>query len=206
MSAHSAAPASDRRLPWIVWLGLAVVLAAAAILSFAELRALGTAVGIPTVIAWLLPISIDAGAAVSCAVWLGGRTDEHAARYAGRMTWALLLATVLGNATGLGLAAAAVVPPWWVAVLVGAIPPAIVGSTVHLVVLLVRRSDRGPMIQTAPDQQSGARPAAQVDEDELLPKVRELIAAQNGPVSQRKVRSEFGIGAERARALLEAAA
>lgn len=139
------------RPPWIVWAGLAVVLAAAAVLSFDALRALALAVAIPPHLGWLLPIAVDAGAAVSCATWLGGRTTPDAARFAGRMTWALLAVTVAGNAGQLGMHAHDVVPPWWVAVAVGSIPPAIVGATVHLVVLLVRRPveevvDRSPVL------------------------------------------------------------
>ena len=137
------------RLPRIVWCGLAVVLAAAAVLSFDALRGLALAVGISANLAWLLPVAVDAGAAVSCAVWLGRRATADASAFAGRMTWALLAVTVLGNAAQLGMHAHAVVPPWWVAVLVGAIPPAVVGSTVHLVVLLVRggiRADEAPVV------------------------------------------------------------
>lgn len=128
------------RPPWIVWIGLAVVLLAAAVLSFDALRELARAVDIPAELGWLLPISIDAGAAVSCAIWLGGRTHHAAARFAGWMTWALLGVTVAGNAGQLGMHANRIEPPWWVAVAVGSIPPAIVGACVHLVVLLVRRA------------------------------------------------------------------
>ncbi len=137
------------RLPRIVWGGLAVVLAAAAVLSFDALRGLALAVGISANLAWLLPVAVDAGAAVSCAVWLGRRATADASAFAGRMTWALLAVTVLGNAAQLGMAAHHIAPPWWVAVLVGAIPPAVVGSTVHLVVLLVRggiRADEAPVV------------------------------------------------------------
>lgn len=127
---------------WIVWLGMAVVLLAAAVLSFDGLLGLATTVRIPAEIAWLLPICVDAGAAVSCAVWLGGRSPADAARVAGRMTWALLATTVAGNAGHLGMVAEGITPPWWVAVLVGAIPPAVVGSVVHLVVLLTRQAPK----------------------------------------------------------------
>lgn len=133
------------RPPRIVWAGLAVVLVAAAVLSFDALRSLALAVAIPPALAWLLPLAVDAGAAVSCATWLGGRTDRHTARIAGGMTWALLAVTVAGNAGQLGMHAHGVVPPWWVAVLVGAIPPAIVGAVVHLVVLLVRHQPPAPV-------------------------------------------------------------
>ncbi|WP_219413944.1 DUF2637 domain-containing protein [Pseudonocardia nigra] len=119
--------------------GLAVVLAAAAVLSFDALRGLALAVRIPGHFAWLLPIAVDAGAAVSCATWLGGRgVAREAARFAAGMTWCLIAVTVAGNAGQLGMHAHAVVPPWWVAVAVGTIPPAVVGATVHLLVLVTR--------------------------------------------------------------------
>lgn len=123
---------------WVRWIGLAVVLVAAAVLSFDALWALAHDVGIPDHLGWLLPISVDAGAAVSCAVWLGRDSADDAARFAGRMTWALLATTVLGNAGLLGMHAYGITAPWWVAALVGTIPPAVVGATVHLVVLLTR--------------------------------------------------------------------
>jgi hypothetical protein len=152
------------RAPWVVWAGLAVVLTAAAVLSFDALRGLALAVAIPGHFAWLLPIAVDAGAAVSCATWLGGRAAPDAARFAGRMTWALLAVTVAGNAGQLGMHAHGITPPWWVAVLVGTIPPTVVGATVHLLVLVGRAA---PARQAAAEAVDEARP---VDEDaaELL--------------------------------------
>lgn len=200
------------RPPRIVWAGLAVVLVAAAILSFDALRALAVDVAIPEHLAWLLPIAVDAGAAVSCATWLGGRTTPDAARFAGRMTWCLLAATVVGNAGQLGMRAHQIAPPWWVAVLVGSIPPAVVGATVHLVVLLVRRTEPARSARTGDGPAETASPAIEAvpdlagePSDDLLPAVRAWLAQQTGPVSQRQVRSEFGVGAERARKLMEAA-
>lgn len=144
-------PGPAPRPPWLVWAGLGVVLAAAAVLSFDALRALALAVGIPSRFAWLLPVAVDAGAAVSCAVWLGRRSTPDAARFAGRMTWSLLAVTVLGNAGQLGMHAYGITPPWWVASVVGSIPPAVVGATVHLVVLLVRAAPHPatPGVETA---------------------------------------------------------
>lgn len=160
MAPEPLPPRPTPRPPIVVWAGLAVVLAAAAVLSFDALRGLGVAVRISDRLAWLLPVAVDAGAAVSCATWLGGRSSASAARFAGRMTWALLAVTVLGNAAALGMHAHDITPPWWVAVLVGSIPPAVVGSVVHLVVLLVRRTDEadqadqaaGPIELDGPDQ------------------------------------------------------
>ncbi|GAA2855537.1 hypothetical protein GCM10010472_11050 [Pseudonocardia halophobica] len=137
-----------KRAPWIVWAGLAVVLSAAAILSFDALRGLAIAVSIPSGFAWLLPIVVDAGAAVACTIWLSPSSPRDASRFAAWMTWSLLVATVAGNAGQLGLHAHGITPPWWVAVAVGAIAPAVVGSVVHLVVLLVRET--GPVPDRVP--------------------------------------------------------
>lgn len=123
---------------YLTMAGLAVVLTAAAVLSFAALRDLAIAVRVSTHLAFLLPIAVDAGAAVSCAVWLTPAARADARRFACWLTWALLAATVVGNAAQLGMHANAVVPPWWVAVLVGAVPPAVVGGVVHLLVLVGR--------------------------------------------------------------------
>lgn len=172
------------RPPWIVWAGLAVVLAAAAVLSFDALRALALAVGIHPHLAWLLPIAVDAGAAVSCATWLGGRTDARAARFAGRMTWALLAVTVAGNAGQLGWHAHAITPPWWVAVLVGAIPPAIVGAVVHLVVLLVRR----PVVEVVVEQVEVAPVEKVAEEVEEAPATVEAPEVEDPPPPATPVR------------------
>lgn len=166
-------PRNTSRPPWIVWLGLAVVLAAAAALSFDALRSLALTVGIPSRFAWLLPISIDAGAAVSCGVWLGGRSTETAARFAGRMTRTLAAVTVLANASALAMHAYGIRPPWWVAALVGAIPPSIVVSAVHLEVLLTRAGD------DRQDRQETARPGAEVPAE-----LAELPAPGEGPADE----------------------
>ena len=78
---------------------------------------------------------------MSTAVWLSRRHNPEAERFARRLTWALLALTVAGNAAHQGLAAAGMVPPWWVAVLVGAIPPGVVGAVVHVAVLVGRGAD-----------------------------------------------------------------
>lgn len=119
-------------------LGLFVVLAAAAVLSFAAIRDLAIAVRIHEELAFLLPIAVDAGAAVSCTVWLAPAVQADARRFACWLTWLLLGATVVGNAAQLGMHANGITPPWWVAVAVGAIPPAVVGGVVHLLVLVGR--------------------------------------------------------------------
>lgn len=211
------------RPPRIVWAGLAVVLAAAAVLSFDALRALAVAVAIPGHLAWLMPVAVDAGAAVSCATWLGGRAYPRAARFAGRMTWALLAVTVAGNAAQLGMHANQVTPPWWVAVAVGSIPPAVVGATVHLIVLLLRQSagardiapEPAPMLPIGNTESErnpgGIQPLAagetpQVTErtdDQLVSAIADIADRDRKRPSRNTVVRELGIGATRATRLLE---
>ncbi|MGI5127480.1 DUF2637 domain-containing protein [Pseudonocardia sp. CA-107938] len=209
IAAAGSAPATPRP-PWIVWAGLAVVLAAAAVLSFDGLYGLALTVEIASHLAWLLPICVDAGAAVSCAVWLGGRSRRDAARYAGRMTMVLLAVTVASNAGHLGMVAEQVDPPWWVAVLVGAIPPAVVGSTVHLVVLLTRsaRTDATAMIPVTAEPPAATQdrmaadevwPDPQAADEREADPIADLVAVGAG---RRRLARELGVTEYRARQLI----
>ncbi|MGL5910195.1 MAG: DUF2637 domain-containing protein, partial [Phycicoccus sp.] len=157
---------------WIVWVGSAVVAAAAVALSFGALRDLAVAVAIPPTLAWLLPVAIDGGAVVACAVWLGRSAPADARRFAGRLTWALLAVTVIGNAGQLGMHAHLIAPPWWVAVLVGAVPPAVLGAVVHLAVLLGRSPidavavAHPPVTQSPTRRPPAARPVGEVGDQD----------------------------------------
>src|SRR5215210_1877121 len=89
---------------------------------------------------------------------LSRRHNPDAERFARRLTWALLALTVAGNAAHQGLAAAGMVPPWWVAVLVGAIPPGVVGAVVHVAVLVGRGTDNSES-EPIPPTTEDAHPA-----------------------------------------------
>jgi Protein of unknown function (DUF2637) len=184
---------------FVTWAGLAVVFAAAAMLSFSALAELAKMVGVPPGLAWLLPICTDAGVAVSTAVWLSRRHHPDAERFARRLTWALLALTVAGNAAHQGLTAAGVVPPWWVAVLVGAIPPSVVGAVVHVAVLVGRggeSQEREPLHVETGDNDPIDRPATV---PAWKDRAAELIAAGAG---RRKLAAELEISEHQARALL----
>jgi hypothetical protein len=207
-------PPRTRRL---IASGLTVVLSAAAVLSFAALRDLAVAVRIHRELAWLLPIAVDAGAAVSCTAWLSPHSPRDAARFARGLTWGLLTLTVAGNATAQGMAAAGLVPPWWVAVLVGAIPPAVVGGVVHLAVLVGRkpaawrspeRVDEAPRTDVAaqPVQSAVATADLTVDQSDevLLRRLTEWTEREMAVPSRERVRREFGVGSRRATRLRDA--
>jgi MFS family permease len=117
---------------------LAVVAAAAAVLSFAALRDLALLCGFGPGLAPLLPVTIDAGAAAGSLAWLAPWTPPAATRYGRALALVLLAASVAGNALGHGLDAYHLAPAWWVVVGVSALAPAVLGALVHLVVLVGR--------------------------------------------------------------------
>jgi hypothetical protein len=119
-----------------MWVLLAVVACAAAVLSFSALRDLATLCGLSTRLAWLLPVVIDAGAAAGCLIWLG--EHDGGRRFSRSLTWLLLGSSVAGNAVVHGLTAYGLRPGWWLVVLVSAVAPAVLGAVVHLAVLVGR--------------------------------------------------------------------
>lgn len=122
----------------ILFLLLAVVAAAAAVLSFAALRDLALVCGFAAELAWLLPVVVDAGAGAGSLVWLGGAVSLAARRFARALALGLLTLSVAANALGHGLEAFRLAPAWWVVVIVSAIAPAVLGAVVHLAVLVGR--------------------------------------------------------------------
>ena len=125
----------------VLFLLLAAVAAAAAVLSFAALRDLALVCGFAPELVWLLPVVVDAGAAAGSLVWLGGAVSTTARRFARALALGLLTLSVAANALGHGLEAFGLAPAWWVVVIVSAIAPAVLGAVVHLAVL-VGRTDR----------------------------------------------------------------
>ena len=131
---------------WLTWVGLGVVGAAAAVMSFAALSDLARLCGITAVIgpepgvpvAWLLPVTVDVLAAVATRVWLQRRVSVEAEHFARGAAWAAIGATVLGNAAHGVLQGAGGPPGWWAAMLVSAVPAAALGALVHLAVLVGR--------------------------------------------------------------------
>ena len=183
----------------ITWTGLAVVFVAAAVLSFSALAELAAMVGMSRKLTWLFPVCTDSGVAVSTAVWLSRRHNPDAERFARRLTWALLALTVAGNAAHQGLAAAGMVPPWWVAVLVGAIPPGVVGAVVHVAVLVGRGADDFASEPVRLVKDDGGPVDGPPDVPTWEDRAAQLIAAGAG---RRRLAAELGIPEHRARALL----
>lgn len=118
------------------WLGIGIVAAAAAVMSFSALRRLAERADVAPALAWLLPVAIDAAIVVATRVWLIGSAGGRITRYARFLALSALALSVAGNATEHAMAAYSVVSPWWVLVAVSAVPPVTLGATVHLAALL----------------------------------------------------------------------
>lgn len=186
-----------------MWALLAVVAAAAAVLSFSALRDLAGLCGFAPGLAWLLPIVVDAGAAAGCLIWLGEHHDGQ--RFARTFTWVLLAASVTGNAVVHGLTAYHLAPPWWLVVAVSAVAPAVLGAVVHLAVL-ASQARTEPSVSAAdefgelgegddtPDLWATAPYA-----DTPSGRAAELLAAGAG---RRKLAAELGVTEHEARKII----
>lgn len=178
-----------RRRDWPTAAGLLVVAIAAAILTFTTLRDLAEAVGITgdflgLPLAWLLPLTVDAAGVVAARVWLRGIGGGRAVPFARTLACCCIGLSVGGNAAQHAMAAYLVAPPWWVVVLVTAVPPAMLGAVVHLGHRLrdepaamtfrpLERHDLGavlaPLVTAAPDRPTGSDPGPDPDADQSDP-------------------------------------
>ena len=198
---------------------LTIVAGAAAMLSFAALRDLALRCGFEPVLAWLLPVVVDAGAAAGSLVWLRDGAADRARRFARRLALGLLALSVAANALGHGLAAYVLLPPWWVVVILSGIAPAVLGAMVHLAVLV----GHGDPDDDRPDLDDEPIPYQLTDDPDALDghglshrwddapaaapepapdRAAELIAAGAG---RRRLSRELDITEYEARRLLEAA-
>lgn len=183
-------------------------------LSFSALMQLASLCGFDARLAWLLPITIDAGAAAGCMVWLGRVEAHHAVSYARAMTLALLASSVAGNATVHALTPYRIVPPWWLVVSVSAVPPVVLGATVHLAVLVGRcrpardiEADISPDLNPLGDRPGelgaalgdASEPAGEVGGPAGEDRAAVLIAEGAG---RRRLAVELGISEHAARKML----
>jgi hypothetical protein len=156
-------------------IGLYAVAACAVILSFSALYDLAMMCGFGPKMSALVPIMVDAGAAVASAVWLGTSTPKVARWYAGAMANVLLASTVLGNAVAHFLAAYHLRPNWMTIVTVGALAPATLAATLRLRSLF-RSGDR----EQVEDEKTAAPPV--VEETSLA---AEVVGPEPAPMVEQ---------------------
>lgn len=199
-SSGTIAPTTGR--DWWVAAGMAVSSASAAVSSFDGLRSLALLAGWSIYMAPLLPLTIDAYAMSATRVWLADSTaSNRARRFARRNAVGAILASLLGNAVYHTIAAGLVEMSWLVVVVVGGVPPVVLGLVSHLAVL--RRQSDPAVLPSVPSTAAipvgGTRYAT---DDELLVAARTADVrhrAEHGkPISRDTLRRELRIGAGRA--------
>lgn len=188
----------------ILWVLLVVVAAAAAVLSFATLRGLAELCGFSPELSPLLPITIDAGAAAGCLVWLGQVGAGTARGYARVLTLALLASSVAGNALQHYLSAYGLRPHWVLVVAVSAVAPAVLGAVVHLGALLSRgeADTEVPVCEDITrDPALAATQVGRADEREAPGEDRVPVVVAAG-IGRRRLAAELGVSEHQARQIL----
>jgi hypothetical protein len=166
----------------VVQVSMALVAVAAFALSFQSLTTLGGLAGYGG-LAWLYPVVVDLGTVSSCATWLATRS-----RQAFRMTWNLLVISVLQNGTVHWLIATGQRPEWWLITLVATVPPIVLGLTVHLGVSLGReQAERARAERDAAE--AAARRAA-----ELAQRRAEAARQRSAELKPRQPQTPEGAG------------
>ena len=199
---------SAARPGWVIWVGLAVVAAASAVLSFATVRDLAASAGYPDRLAWLLPVVIDATAVVGSRIWLGAVGNSGAVGYARSLALAAAVVTVGANVLQHGLVAHRQLPPWGLVAALAAIPPIALVAVAHQVALLSRSYS---VDAPEPGAQSAEQPPPEAGTEQALPsgapeelteRAREVVATAEGPIGRRKLARELDITEHHARQLL----
>lgn len=192
---------------WWVILGMTVTAISAAVSSFSGLRSLAAATGWPEALSPLFPLTVDAYAMTATRVWLSGSTGSERARRFAR--WNAIMAiglSLVGNAVWHLIAAQVLAVSWVIVVLVGAVPPAVLGLLSHLAVL--RGQAEASRLQAAEDDQgeSGSELTTTAPADELLAQARAADAAhqaQHGkPITRDQLRKTLRVSTERASHIL----
>lgn len=135
---------------FLLWLGLTVVTVAAVAASFSTLAGLAAFTGWGERLSWLLPASLDALGMTACLVWLDGSAERKSRDYARWLTWVAAGLSILGNGVGHLASTGHLSQGLLLVVLVGAVPPAALATTVHLIVLVSSPSPVVPVPDAAP--------------------------------------------------------
>ena len=155
---------------FLLGLGLTVVTVAAVVASFSALASLARFTGWGERSSWLLPASLDALGMTACLAWLDGTASAKSRRYACWLTWTAAGLSILGNGAGHLASTGHLSQGLLLVVLVGAVPPAALATTVHLIVLVsssaaevVPVPDAAPVpavkVQSPPPTKAVAKPS-----------------------------------------------
>lgn len=190
------------RRDWWLVLSMGVSASSAMVSSFSGLRALAEAAGWSPVMASSLPMTVDAYALAATRIWLADSSATPRARQFAR--WNAMGAiglSLAGNATYHAIAAGLMKITWVVVVIVGAVPPAVLGLVSHLAALRHQAGLVGlaPVPSTAVLPPDGPRYGS---EDELLAAARAADAAHRAahgkPITRDALRKALHVSGARA--------
>lgn len=216
---------------FLLWLGLTVVTVAAVAASFSTLAGLAAFTGWGERLSWLLPASLDALGMTACLVWLDSAADAKSRNYARWMTWVAAGLSILGNGIGHLASTGHLSQGLLLVVLVGAVPPAALATTVHLIVLVSSRPEVEAIVpdaapvpaakptappaqrvvpvpakRTAPKPKAEAAPEPKIDDVDLQRARhadRDHRAANSGqPITRDALKTALGWGTGKATAAL----
>lgn len=140
---------------WLRGVGLTVVCVAAVVASFSTLASLAAFTGWGERQSWLLPASLDALGMTACLVWLDGAASVKSRTYACWLTWTAATLSIVGNGAGHLASTGHLSQGLLLVVLVGAVPPAALATTVHLIVLV----SSSPEVEVVPVPDAAPVPA-----------------------------------------------
>lgn len=122
--------------------------------------------GVPSALAWVLPVATDLSAIVATRVWLSGRYPASIRRYAASIAVIAMALSFVGASLHYAVEAS----PWWLRMAVGGLPSLSLAALVHLGALIVAyradkpprgRSGKGataPRVDAAPEPRARVRP------------------------------------------------
>jgi hypothetical protein len=167
------------RDPWVA-LGLSASALAALVSSFSGLRSLALLAGWLPIMAPLLPVCIDAYAATATRVWLAGSPGSRRARtFARANALGAIALSIVGNATDHLILAHLLTVNWVIVVVVGAVPPAVLGLVTHLAVLR-KHVDHVVVLRAVPSTTARPENGTRYDGEAAL-----LLAARSADAAYR---------------------
>lgn len=207
-----------RRLsPWVVVL-MAVIAAGAFSFSADSWVKLAESAGFVATIArvstvtvglsWVLPVAVDAYTALTTWLYLGALPGSELRKYAGRSAFAAAGLSVIAQGAYHGLSAVGIVVGefWPLVVVVGAIPPVLLGSVIHLLAIYLHDARPAPVEATRPAATTrpkatrvarptpAAEPTRPVESTPETPPANEPSESRRGGSTRRLVLTDSATG------------
>jgi hypothetical protein len=166
---------------FLLWLGLTVVTVAAVAASFSTLAGLAAFTGWGHRLSWLLPASLDALGMTACIVWLDPAASSETRNYARWATWVAAGLSIIGNGVGHLASTGHLTQGLFLVLLVGAVPPAALTTTVHLIVRVTEKAAPVPDAAPVPVEKPKPEKVADTQDGQTKPPPKKAAAPKPKP-------------------------